>query len=80
MAAKKYIVKNTTILHNGKVFKSGSEINLDDKTAEKLVDVLTPVVEKPQKAENKAPQKSENKTETKSNENQTTKDENGGNE
>ncbi|MCZ7616738.1 MAG: hypothetical protein M5T52_25015 [Ignavibacteriaceae bacterium] len=31
---KTYIIKNSDIMHNGKLFPEGSTINLDDKDAQ----------------------------------------------
>jgi len=41
MANKKYKVKNTNLLHNGVVYKSGDTLELDEKQARKLSDFLT---------------------------------------
>lgn len=43
--AKKYKIKNTNILHNGNLYKIGDVIELEDKQATKLQDVLTVVKE-----------------------------------
>ncbi len=40
MAINKYKVKNTNILHNGKVYKIGSVIELEELAAKKLEDFL----------------------------------------
>lgn len=40
MANKKYKVKNTNLLHNDKVYKIGSAIELNDTQAKKLEDIL----------------------------------------
>jgi len=42
---KKYKIKNTNILHDGTLRKIGEIIELDEKTAAKLQDVLTVVKE-----------------------------------
>ncbi len=45
MGLKKYKIKNTNILHDGTLRKIGEIIELDEKTAAKLQDVLTVVKE-----------------------------------
>ena len=40
---KQYLIKNTAIMHNGKLFPEGSTINLDDKEAESLSNFLDPI-------------------------------------
>ncbi len=40
MTLKKYKVKYTSIMHNGKVYKEGSTIALDDNQAKKLEDFV----------------------------------------
>ncbi len=42
----KYKIQKTDILHNKKLYPQGSEIELDDKDAEKLRNYLVPVREK----------------------------------
>jgi len=42
-AKNKYIVKNTTILHNQKSYAPGETINLTDNERDKLVDYIVPV-------------------------------------
>ncbi len=37
---KQYTIKNTDIMHNGKIFPEGSTIDLEDKDAESLSDYL----------------------------------------
>ncbi len=37
---KTYTIKNSDIMHNGKLFPEGSTINLDDKDAESLSNYL----------------------------------------
>jgi hypothetical protein len=37
---KTYIIKNTDIMHKGKIFPEGSTIDLEDKEAESLSDFL----------------------------------------
>ena len=70
---KKYKIKNTNLYHNGNLEKIGNIIELDDKTAEKLKDVLTPIKESSQetkvknqnkndKPENKKEKEKETKT------------------
>ena len=39
----KFIVKNTTIMHNKKTYSIGKEIELTDDESKKLSDYLTPV-------------------------------------
>ena len=39
----KFIVKNTTIMHNKKTYSIGKEIELTDDEAKKLADYVTPV-------------------------------------
>ena len=58
MATKKYKIKNTNILHNGDLYKIGDTIELDDKQATKLQDVLTVV------KETTTTNKTQNKTKT----------------
>ena len=62
MAIKKYKVKNTNILHNGDLYKIGDVIELDDKQATKLQDVLTVV------KETSTTNKNQNKTKTENSE------------
>ena len=45
MAKKKYTVKNTNLLHNGKTYKIGEVIELDEDKGKKLEDILTPIEE-----------------------------------
>ena len=40
----KFIVKNTTIMHNKKTYCIGKEIELTDDESKKLADYVTPVV------------------------------------
>lgn len=63
MAAKKYKIKNTNILHDGSLRYIGEIIELEDKQAKKLQDVLIPVKETAPSA-NKT---QTNKTQTKTN-------------
>ncbi len=56
--AKKYKIKNTNILHNGNLYKIGDVIELEDKQATKLQDVLTVV------KETSTTNKNQNKTKT----------------
>ena len=58
MATKKYKIKNTNILHNGDLYKIGDVIELDDKQATKLQDVLIVV------KETTTTNKTQNKTKT----------------
>ena len=53
MALKKYKIKNTNILHDGVVRHIGEIIELDEKVAAKLQDVLTLVKEVANKTQNK---------------------------
>ena len=68
----KYKVKNTTILHNGKVYGSGAEVELTEDQAKRLGEWVVVVKEKtaPKQAEtktqNKPATKTGNKTETES--------------
>ena len=77
----KYKLKNTNILHNGDLVKIGSVIELTDKEAKKLADILIPIKESANKDKTPAT-KTETKTKTKTKEDETKKDEseNGGNE
>ena len=67
----KYKVKNTTILHNGKSYGSGSEVELTEDEAKRLGEWVVAVKEKsaPKQAEtktqNKPATKTTNKTEVK---------------
>ena len=68
MTIKKYKIKNTNIIHNGELKTIGDIVELDDKTAEKLKDILTLVKESPQETKVKNQNKNdkpENKKETK---------------
>lgn len=38
-----YKVKNTNLMHDGRVYKIGEEIELDDKSAKKLAHVLVKI-------------------------------------
>ncbi len=40
---KTYTIKNSDIMHNGKIFPEGSTIDLEDKEAESLSDFLEEV-------------------------------------
>ena len=55
---KQYLIKNSDIMHNGKIFPEGSTINLDDKEAESLSDYLTEIKEV---SKNNSDQKTNNK-------------------
>ena len=77
MTIKKYKIKNTNIIHNGELKTIGDIVELDDKTAEKLKDILTLVKESPQETKVKNQNKNdkpENKKE-KEKETKTTKNE-----
>ena len=67
MMIKKYKIKNTNLWHNGSVEKIGNIIELDEKEAEKLQDVLTLVKETPSnnKPQNKNDGKGDGKGESK---------------
>ncbi len=60
VATKKYKIKNTNILHNGDLYKIGDVIELDDKEATKLQDVLTVVKETATTNKNQNKSKTEN--------------------
>jgi len=55
---KTYTIKNTDIMHNGKLFPEGSTINLDEKDAESLSNYLTEIKEV---SKNNSDQKTNNK-------------------
>jgi len=55
---KQYLIKNSDIMHNGKLFPEGSTINLEDKDAQSLLDYLTEVKEV---SKNNSDQKTNNK-------------------
>ena len=59
----KYIVKHTTILHNKKVYKEGSTIELTDEQAKRLADFLDLVPETKSQAQNKTANKPKTQTE-----------------
>lgn len=59
----KYIVKHTTILHNKKVYKEGSTIELTDEQAKRLADFLDFVPETKSQAQNKTANKPKTQTE-----------------
>ena len=40
---KQYLIKNSDIMHNGKLFPEGSTINLDEKDAQSLSDYLSEI-------------------------------------
>ncbi len=42
---KTYLIINSDIMHNGKIFPEGSTINLEDKEAESLSDYLIEIKE-----------------------------------
>lgn len=75
MASKKYKLKNTNLLHDGIVYKIGDVIELDEKQAKKLSDILTlvgPVENKTNKSSSKTKsetveQESKNDTEVDNN-------------
>ncbi|MBE0550821.1 MAG: hypothetical protein IH619_00380 [Ignavibacterium sp.] len=55
---KTYIIKNSDIMLNGKLFPEGSTINLEDKDAQSLSDYLTEIKEV---SKNNSDQKTNNK-------------------
>lgn len=57
----KYKVKHTSILHNGKLYKEGSTIELDEKYAAKLADFVDLL---PNKTPAKPKTETQNKTQT----------------
>lgn len=57
----KYKVKHTSILHNGKLYKEGSIIELDEKHAAKLEDFVELL---PNKTSAKPKTETQNKTQT----------------
>lgn len=59
----KYTVKHTTILHNKKVYKEGSTIELTDEQAKRLADFLDLVPETKSQAQNKTANKPKTQTE-----------------
>ena len=69
MAKKKYTVKNTNLLHNGKAYKIGEVIELDEDKGKKLEDILIPIEEETAasvtKTTTKAPTAAKNKTSAK---------------
>lgn len=58
----KYIVKHTTIMHNGKTYAEGSQIDLSDNDAARLEDFLEAVPK--QTTSNKSTTSTTNKTQT----------------
>ena len=69
----KYKVKNTSILHNGKVYAEGSTLELSENQAKRLEDFVdlvpeaatkTPSQTKPQTNKTKSETKNQTKTET----------------
>ena len=59
----KYTVKHTTILHNKKVYKEGSTIELTDEQAKRLADFLDLVPETKSQTQNKTTNKPKTQTE-----------------
>jgi len=57
---KTYTIKNTDIMHKGKIIPEGSTIDLEDKEAASLSDFLEPI-----KSDSSKSLEPENKTETK---------------
>ena len=76
MANKKYKVKNTNLLHNGKLYKLGDFIELDEKQAKKLSDVLT-LVSTVENKTNKSSSKTKSETVEQKSKNETEVDNNG---
>ena len=65
----KYTVKNTSILHNGKLYKEGSTIELTDIQAKRLEDFVTVLPNQvPVKPKTETQTKTETKTQTTKNE------------
>jgi len=63
--AKKYKVKYTTILHNGKTYSEGSTIELEDIEAKRLSDFVSLIPNQTKaKTETKAESKTQSKTQT----------------
>ena len=60
MPMKTYTIKNTDIMHKGKIFPEGSTIDLEEKEAESLSDFLDLI-----KSDSSKSLEPENKTETK---------------
>lgn len=59
----KYIVKHTTIMHNGKTYAEGSQIELSDNEAARLEDFIE-AVPKQTTTSNKSNANTSNKTQT----------------
>lgn len=57
----KYIVKHTSILHNGDLYKEGAIIDLDEKYAAKVADFIE---RQPNQSNSKAKSETQNKTQT----------------
>jgi len=55
---KSYTIKNSDIMHNGKIFPEGSTISLEEKDAQSLSNYLTEIKEVPK---NNLDQKTNNK-------------------
>ena len=60
----KYKVKNTSILHNGKVYAEGSTLELSENQAKRLEDFVDLVPETATKTPSQTKTKAETKTET----------------
>ena len=48
---KRYKVKHTSILHNGRLYKEGSTIELEDSKAKRLEDFIEPLPSQPAKTQ-----------------------------
>ena len=68
MATKKYRIKNTNILHDGKLRYIGEIIELDDEQAKKLQDILTVLKETSTGNKTQTTNKTQNKTKTENSE------------
>ena len=75
----KYIVKHTSILHNGRVYKEGSNIELTDNQAKRLEDFVELIPnQKPKTETQNKTQTAKPKTQTKTETPETPKDETDG--
>ena len=64
----KYKVKNISILHNGKLYADGSTIELTEKEAKRLEDLVEFIAEVQPKTQTKTTTKTDVKTENKTDE------------
>lgn len=62
VAVKKYKIKNTNLLHNGDLKHIGDIVELNEKEALKLQDVLVPVKETSENSNKNQNNKNQNKT------------------